>query len=96
VANNGQGLTYRKVLLFDELLILCKSNTRDNVATDIVSLDEHPTHQCEFRLKEKFVIRKVDVIDRKDTEGKKCLFKFYCHIVLNFCAMQMHNIYLQN
>jgi len=93
---NGQGLTDRKVFLFDELLILCKPNTRDNVATDIVTLDDHSTHQREFRLEEKFFIRKVDVIDRKNTEGKKCLFKFYCHIVLNFRAMQMHNIYLQS
>lgn len=52
--------TERYVFLFDGLIVLCKQNLRRSSVTGV---------QPEFRLKEKFQIRKIDVIDREDTDG---------------------------
>lgn len=95
MASNGRRLTERKALLFDGLLVLCKPNSSKRVsvtvAAGIVAVGGgHTTHQGELRLKERFFIRKVDIIDREDTEGKKYLLQFYCNFfVSNFRAMQM-------
>ncbi|XP_072757900.1 protein son of sevenless-like [Anoplolepis gracilipes] len=72
---NGRKLTERKALLFDGLLKLCKpiSSTRINVNV-AVGVDSHQTHE-KLRLKEKFFIRKVDIIDREDTEDLKNAFE---------------------
>lgn len=79
VASNGRRLTERKALLFDGLLVLCKPSSNKRVSVTVaagivaVGVGGHPTHQGELRLKERFFIRKVDIIDREDTEGKKCI-----------------------
>lgn len=77
MASNGRRLTERKALLFDGLLVLCKPSSSKRVsvtvAAGIAVGGGHPTHQGELRLKERFFIRKVDIIDREDTEGKKCI-----------------------
>lgn len=71
VAGNGRRLTERKVLLFDGLLALCKQNVTKRVSVTVAAVGVgHPMHQAEFRLKELFFIRRVDIIDREDTEGK--------------------------
>lgn len=64
--------TERYVFLFDGLIVLCKQNSRRPV-TGV---------QPEFRLKEKYQIRKIEVIDREDSDGRlldiqflKLLFK---------------------
>jgi son of sevenless-like protein len=48
------------VFLFDGLIVLCKQNSRRPV-TGV---------QPEFRLKEKYQIRKIEVIDREDSDGR--------------------------
>ena len=72
VSSNGRRLTERKALLFDGLLVLCKpnGNKRMSVSVGTVTGSNHPTHQADSKLKERFFIRKVDIIDREDTDGK--------------------------
>ncbi|XP_058800908.1 protein son of sevenless isoform X2 [Phymastichus coffea] len=73
VNRNGRMNTERRALLFDGLLILCKSGKRVSVSVTGVSNSVH--HQCDLRLKERFFIRKVDIIDREDTEELKNAFE---------------------
>lgn len=49
--------TERYVFLFDGLIVLCKQNVRRSTVTGVPP---------EFRLKEKYQIRKIEVIDRED------------------------------
>jgi hypothetical protein len=58
----GKKLSERKVFLFDGLVVLCKPNSRRGSVTGPVG--------GEFRMKEKFHIRRVEIHDREDTEGK--------------------------
>ncbi|XP_014673942.1 PREDICTED: son of sevenless homolog 1-like [Priapulus caudatus] len=58
--------TERYVFLFDGLIILCKQNLRRSSVTGPVG---------EFRLKEKFYIRKIEIADRDDTEDLKYAFE---------------------
>jgi son of sevenless-like protein len=53
-------LTERYVFLFDCLIIFTKLNTKRSSVTGPVG---------DYKLKEKFNIRKIDVADREDTEG---------------------------
>ncbi|XP_067213799.1 protein son of sevenless isoform X2 [Linepithema humile] len=81
VASNGRRLTERKALLFDGLLVLCKPSGSKRVSVTVaanivaVGVGAHPVHQGELRLKERFFIRKVDIIDREDTEELKNAFE---------------------
>lgn len=53
--------TERHVFLFDALIVLCKQNTRRTSVSG---------PQAEYKLKEKFDIRKIEVRDKEDVEGK--------------------------
>ena len=53
--------TERHVFLFDALIVLCKPNLRRASVSG---------PQGEFKLKEKFNVRKITVRDREDCEGK--------------------------
>lgn len=59
-------LTDRRVFLFDGLMILCKPNSRRQS-----SAHQNP----EYRLKERFFIRKVEIIDHQDTEDLRNAFE---------------------
>lgn len=89
VASNGRRLTERKALLFDGLLVLCKPSGGKRVSVTVaanivaVGVGAHPVHQGELRLKERFFIRKVDIIDREDTEGKRV----HCLTLFRFCTL---------
>ena len=52
----------RHVFLFDGLIILCKQNANSKRTSGAGPF-------AEYKLKEKHLIRKVDVVDREDTEG---------------------------
>ncbi|KAL0116644.1 hypothetical protein PUN28_009939 [Cardiocondyla obscurior] len=81
VASNGRRLTERKALLFDGLLVLCKPTGSKRVSVTVaagivaVGVGGHSTPQGELRLKERLFIRKVDIIDREDTEELKNAFE---------------------
>ncbi|KAJ6648699.1 Protein son of sevenless [Pseudolycoriella hygida] len=64
---SGKRITERKLYLFDGLLVLCKANTRRPVTVGTTNYD--------FRLKEKFQMRLVRVIDRPDTDEIKHSFE---------------------
>ncbi|XP_013393700.1 son of sevenless homolog 1-like isoform X1 [Lingula anatina] len=63
----GRNLRERQAFLFDGLIILCKQNLRRSSVTIGPAV--------EFRLKEKFYMRKVDVIDHEDAEDLKNAFE---------------------
>uniref|UniRef100_T1J9K9 Ras-GEF domain-containing protein n=1 Tax=Strigamia maritima TaxID=126957 RepID=T1J9K9_STRMM len=63
---SGKRLTERHVFLFDGLIIMCKQNNRRTSVTGPVG---------EFRLKEKYFIRKIEIIDREDTDELKNAFE---------------------
>ncbi|XP_053691808.1 protein son of sevenless [Sabethes cyaneus] len=62
--SSGKRQTERKVFLFDGLLVLCK--TRRQIV---------PGNTYDYRLKERFFMRKVEIIDRPDTEELKFAFE---------------------
>jgi son of sevenless len=64
---SGKRITERKVFLFDGLLVLCKAITRRQPVSGLTSYD--------FRLKEKFFMRKVEIIDRQDTDEFQHVFE---------------------
>lgn len=65
--SSGKRLTERRVFLFDGLMILCKPNSRRQSSV-------HQTHP-ECRIKERFFIRKVEIVDHPDTEEMKNAFE---------------------
>ncbi|KAF5284129.1 hypothetical protein FQR65_LT00129 [Abscondita terminalis] len=65
--SSGKRLTERRVFLFDGLMILCKPNSRRQSSV-------HQTHP-ECRIKERFFIRKVEIVDHADTEEMKNAFE---------------------
>jgi len=56
----GKRMTDRYVFLFDGLIILTKQNVKRSSVTGPVG---------DYKLKEKFYIRKIDISDREDTDG---------------------------
>uniref|UniRef100_A0A1L8DMM0 Putative guanine-nucleotide releasing factor n=1 Tax=Nyssomyia neivai TaxID=330878 RepID=A0A1L8DMM0_9DIPT len=66
---SGKRITERKVYLFDGLFVLCKANTRRQ------TVSVGATQSYDFRMKERFFMRKVEVIDRQDTDEVKHAFE---------------------
>lgn len=64
----GKRNTERKVFLFDGLLVLCKANTKKQTVSGV-------TNNYDFRMKERFFMRKVDIIDRIDSDELKNAFE---------------------
>ncbi|XP_050089675.1 protein son of sevenless isoform X2 [Anopheles aquasalis] len=62
--SSGKRQTERKVFLFDGLLVLCKARRQ------IV-----PGNNYDYRQKERFFMRKVEIIDRPDTDELKHAFE---------------------
>ncbi|XP_074642925.1 son of sevenless homolog 2-like [Tubulanus polymorphus] len=62
----GKKLTERYVFLFDGLIILCKQNLRRSSVTGPVA---------EYRLKEKFFVRKIEIVDKEDSDEIKHAFE---------------------
>jgi len=58
----GRRPTDRYVFLFDGLLILTKQNLKRISVTGSTA---------DYKLKEKYQIRKIDIIDREDVEGQR-------------------------
>lgn len=67
--SSGKRITTRKVFLFDGLLVLCKANT--NRPRGVVGAGAN----FEFRLKEKFHMRRVEIVDRSDTDELRFSFE---------------------
>ncbi len=65
---SGKRNTERKVFLFDGLLVLCKANTKKQTVSGV-------TNNYDFRMKERFFMRKVDIIDRVDSDELKNAFE---------------------
>lgn len=78
--SSGKRLTERRVFLFDGLMILCKPNSRRQSSV-------HQNHP-ECRLKERFFLRKVEIIDHQDTDELKNAFEISprIHPAVILCA----------
>lgn len=65
---SGKRVAERKVYLFDGLMILCKPNTKRQPTSANATI-------FEYRLKEKFFMRRVEINDRNDTDELKHTFE---------------------
>lgn len=72
VSSGGKRCSERKAILFDGVLLLCKSNNR---RTSVSVSSQLVGSLSEFKLKEKLFIRKVEILDREDTEETKHFFE---------------------
>lgn len=64
---SGKRIAERKAYLFDGLMLLCKPNTKRQATSAT-------TQVYEYRLKEKFFMRRVEINDRSDTDELKNAF----------------------
>lgn len=72
VSSGGKRFSERKAVLFDGVLLLCKLNSR---RTSVSVSSQLVGGLSEFKLKEKLFIRKVEIVDREDTEETKNSFE---------------------
>lgn len=66
---SGKRVAERKVFLFDGLMILCKANTKRQPSSSTSA----PIY--EYRLKEKYFMRRVEINDRQDSDEMKYIFE---------------------
>ncbi|XP_061386025.1 protein son of sevenless [Musca vetustissima] len=64
---SGKKIAERKAYLFDGLMLLCKPNTKRQTTSA-------NSQVYEYRLKEKFYMRRVEINDRPDTDDLKYAF----------------------
>jgi len=79
VSNGGKRYSERKAILFDGVLLLCKANKRKTS----VSVSSHVIgdfSEFKFKLKEKLFIRKMEIVDRDDTQEIKHFFEIVPHL----------------
>ncbi|XP_001947929.1 protein son of sevenless-like [Acyrthosiphon pisum] len=76
VSSGGKRCSERKAILFDGVLILCKSNSKKTSALVSSQLVGNLS-EFKFKLKEKLFIRKVDIFDRDDTDETKHIFEIF-------------------
>lgn len=67
----GRRSMERHVFLFDSLIILCKQNVKRSSVTGPVA---------EFKLKEKYFLRKLEITDREDQEGNGSMQNPTCRL----------------
>ena len=61
--------------LCDGMIIICKQNSSHGHGGKRISTSSSSSQQQEYRLKEKHLIRLVDVLDREDTETERHMFE---------------------
>ncbi|XP_050407020.1 son of sevenless homolog 1 [Patella vulgata] len=67
IKHTGRRPSDRHVFLFDNLIVLCKHNRRSSVTGSI----------SEYKLKEKYYVRKVEIKDREDTDDLKHVIELH-------------------
>ncbi|XP_039950100.1 protein son of sevenless [Bactrocera neohumeralis] len=65
---SGKRIAERKVYLFDGLMVLCKANTKRQATSN-------GAPYFDYRVKEKFFMRRVEINDRADTDELKHSFE---------------------
>ena len=91
IGHRSTRLTDRHAFLFDGLIVLCKPNTKRSSmsVTAAVTGRDTSTTSCDWRLKERFLIRNIEIIDHEDICDRNS--NFYLPIPSSFSG---HNSYL--